>query len=53
MREGAIFAQGPPDEIVDAELVEAVFGLECLVVPCPASHAAMVVPASRPGEGRA
>jgi iron complex transport system ATP-binding protein len=53
MREGAVFAQGPPDEIVDAELVKAVFGLECLVMPCPASGAPMVVPASRSGEGRA
>ncbi len=53
MREGAVVAQGPPDEIVNAELVERVFGLECLVVPCPATGAPMVVPASRPGEGRA
>jgi iron complex transport system ATP-binding protein len=53
MREGAIVAQGPPAEIIDAELVETVFGLECMVVPCPASGAAMVVPAIRPGEERA
>jgi iron complex transport system ATP-binding protein len=53
MREGAVVAQGPPDEIIDAELVEAVFGLECLVVACPASSAPMVVPRSRPGESRA
>ena len=52
MREGAVVAQGPPGEIVDAELVESVFGLECLVVPCPATGAPMVVPASRPGELR-
>ena len=45
MREGAVVAQGPPDEIVNAELVERVFGLECLVVPCPATGAPMVVPA--------
>jgi iron complex transport system ATP-binding protein len=53
MRDGAVVAQGPPSEIVDAELVEAVFGLECLVLPCPASGAPMVVPARRTGEGRA
>jgi iron complex transport system ATP-binding protein len=52
MRNGAVFAEGPPAEIVDAELVEAVFGLPCLVVPCPASGAPMVVPTSRPGEAR-
>ena len=45
MREGEIVAQGPPAEIVTAELVETVFGLACLVVPCPASGAPMVVPA--------
>ena len=47
MREGAIVAEGDPREIVDAELVEAVFGLPCLVVPCPATGAPMVVPAAR------
>ena len=46
MRDGAIVAEGPPAEIVDAELVEAVFGLQCLVVPCPATGAPMVVPAA-------
>ncbi len=44
LHEGAVVAQGPPSEIVTAELVEAVFGLRCLVVPCPASGAPMVVP---------
>ncbi len=48
MREGAVVAEGRPSEIVTAELVEAVFGLHCLVVPCPASGAPMVVPATRP-----
>jgi ABC-type cobalamin/Fe3+-siderophores transport system ATPase subunit len=47
MRDGAIVAQGAPAEIVDAELVEAVFGLSCLVVPCPATGAPMVVPTAR------
>jgi iron complex transport system ATP-binding protein len=46
MREGAVIAEGPPAEVVTAELVEQVFGLECLVVPCPASGAPMVVPAA-------
>ena len=48
MREGAIVAQGDPREIVDAALVESVFGLSCHVVPCPATGAPMVVPAARP-----
>ena len=46
MREGAVVAQGEPSEIVNAELVERVFGVRCLVVPCPASGAPMVVPVS-------
>ncbi len=45
MRAGTVVAEGPPQRIVTAELVEAVFGLKCLVVPCPASGAPMVVPA--------
>jgi iron complex transport system ATP-binding protein len=45
MRDGAVLAEGPPEEIVTAALVEEVFGLKCLVVPCPASGAPMVVPA--------
>jgi iron complex transport system ATP-binding protein len=49
MRDGAVVAQGEPSEIVTAELVEEVFGLRCLVVPCPATGAPMVVPAARRG----
>jgi iron complex transport system ATP-binding protein len=45
MRDGAVVAEGAPGEIVTAALVEAVFGLGCLVVECPASGAPMVVPA--------
>ena len=47
MRDGAVVAEGPPADVVDAELVEAVFGLPCLVVPCPATGAPMVVPCDR------
>jgi iron complex transport system ATP-binding protein len=49
MRDGAVVAQGDPRAIVDAELVESVFGLACHVVPCPATGAPMVVPAARRG----
>ena len=51
MRDGAIVAQGDPREIVDAALVESVFGLPCHVVPCPATGAPMVVPAARRRRG--
>jgi iron complex transport system ATP-binding protein len=47
MRDGAIVAQGDPAAIVDAALVEDVFGLPCQVVPCPETGAPMVVPAAR------
>ena len=47
MRDGAIVAQDDPRRIVDAALVESVFGLPCQVVPCPATGAPLVVPAAR------
>ena len=47
MREGAVVAQGDPAQVVDAALVEDVFGLPCQVVPCPETGAPMVVPAAR------
>ncbi|MFT3874038.1 MAG: ABC transporter ATP-binding protein [Nocardioides sp.] len=47
MKGGRIVAEGRPAEIVDTALVSEVFGLECLVVPCPASGAPMVVPVGR------
>jgi iron-siderophore transport system ATP-binding protein len=52
MRDGAIVAQGDPAEIVDATLVESVFGLPCQVVPCPETGAPMVVPAARLARAR-
>lgn len=51
MRAGAVVAAGPPREIVTADLVRDVFGLDCVVVPCPVTGAPLVVPAlthSRP-----
>jgi iron complex transport system ATP-binding protein len=47
MRDGAVVAEGDPSEIVDAALVERVFGLPCQVVPCPETGMPMVVPAAR------
>jgi iron complex transport system ATP-binding protein len=47
MRDGVIVAQGAPADIVDAALVEFVFGLRCSVVPDPETGAPMVVPAAR------
>ncbi|MFD1324281.1 ABC transporter ATP-binding protein [Micromonospora sonneratiae] len=45
MRDGAVVAAGAPREILTAELVREVFGLDCVVVPCPVTGAPMVVPA--------
>ncbi|MBU8859946.1 MULTISPECIES: ABC transporter ATP-binding protein [unclassified Micromonospora] len=45
MRDGAVVAAGKPREILTADLVRAVFGLDCVVVPCPVSGAPLVVPA--------
>jgi iron complex transport system ATP-binding protein len=44
MRAGAVVAAGPPREILTADLVRDVFGLDCVVVPCPVSGAPLVVP---------
>jgi iron complex transport system ATP-binding protein len=47
MKGGAIVAAGPPDEVVTQEAVQNVFGLDCLVVPCPVSGRPLVVPKGR------
>ncbi|MEO3750675.1 ABC transporter ATP-binding protein [Streptomyces sp. B6B3] len=44
MKEGRIVAQGPPGEIVTAELVQEVFGLAAVVVPDPVTGSPLVVP---------
>ena len=47
MKDGAVVAAGPPDEVVTADLVSDVFGLDCVVVPCPVSGRPLVVPRGR------
>ncbi len=47
MRDGEIVAQGPPAEVVTAELVERVFGLRCQVIDDPETGTPLVVPAAR------
>jgi ABC-type cobalamin/Fe3+-siderophores transport system ATPase subunit len=49
MRAGAVVAAGPPREILTADLVQEVFGLACVVVPCPVTGAPLVVPARTGG----
>lgn len=47
MREGAIVAEGPPKEVVDAALVAKVFGLDAEVVEDPVSGTPLIVPIGR------
>ncbi len=46
MAQGRIVAQGPPRAIVDAPLVEAVFGLTCRVIEDPEVGTPLIVPAA-------
>ncbi|MEU4541177.1 ABC transporter ATP-binding protein [Streptosporangium sp. NPDC023825] len=45
MAGGAVVAEGPPAEVITAELVEKVFGLSCVIVPDPVAGTPVVVPA--------
>ena len=47
MRDGSVIAEGPPAEVVTAELVERVFGLPCVVSPDPVTGTPLVVPKGR------
>jgi iron complex transport system ATP-binding protein len=47
LRDGAIHAAGAPAEIVDAALVEAVFGVRARVVPDPVAGAPLCIPLAR------
>jgi iron complex transport system ATP-binding protein len=49
MRDGHVVAEGAPGDIVDAELVESVFGLACQVIADPETGTPLVVPAARQG----
>jgi iron complex transport system ATP-binding protein len=47
MRAGAIVASGLPIDVITAELVEAVFGLDCIVIADPLAGTPVVVPRVR------
>lgn len=49
LREGEVIAEGPPSEIVTAELVRETFGMECQIIDDPESGTPLVVPAARRG----
>jgi len=47
MHDGRIVAEGPPREVLTAELVAGVFGLPCRVIDDPETGTPLVVPLSR------
>jgi ABC-type cobalamin/Fe3+-siderophores transport system ATPase subunit len=51
MADGAVLAQGPPGDIVDAAMVESVFGLRCRVIEDPETGTPLIVPGARAGRG--
>lgn len=44
MRDGEIMASGPSAEVITAETVEEVFGLQCMVIDDPVSGTPLVIP---------
>lgn len=44
MRDGQIVAEGAPQEIITADLVEEVFGLACIIIEDPLAKTPMVIP---------
>ncbi|KUN77267.1 ABC transporter ATP-binding protein [Streptomyces griseoruber] len=52
LKGGEVIAQGAPNDIVTAALVEEVFGLRCQVIDDPQTGTPLVVPAARTARGR-
>jgi iron complex transport system ATP-binding protein len=44
MKEGRVVVEGPPGDVVTESTVAEVFGLACVVVPCPVTGRPLVVP---------
>ncbi|MEW2579805.1 ABC transporter ATP-binding protein [Streptomyces syringium] len=53
MKAGRVIARGRPSEIVTAELVREVFGLDSVVVPDPVTGSPLVIPGTPWGPGGA
>lgn len=47
LREGKIIAEGNPKEIVTPALIEAVYGMRCMIIDDPVAHTPLVVPLGR------
>jgi iron complex transport system ATP-binding protein len=48
MRDGQIVAQGPPEEVITAAAMAAIFDLRCEVIPDPQTGTPLVIPIRRP-----
>jgi iron complex transport system ATP-binding protein len=47
MRQGELFAEGRPSEIITPALIKDVFGLDCVIIKDPVSGAPFVIPKGR------
>lgn len=47
LREGKIVAEGAPGDIVTPDLIEAIYGLRCMIIEDPIAHTPLVVPLGR------
>ena len=47
LREGKIVAEGAPKEIVTPALIEAIYGLRCVIIDGPVANTPLVVPLGR------
>ncbi|WP_069162751.1 ABC transporter ATP-binding protein [Nocardia altamirensis] len=47
LHDGRLAAAGPPAEVLEADLIRTVFGVDCLVLPDPETGTPLVVPRSR------
>ncbi|MFS2225032.1 ABC transporter ATP-binding protein [Pantoea sp. B65] len=47
MHRGQIIAEGKPAEIISAELVQQVFGMDSIIIDDPVSHTPLIVPCGR------
>lgn len=48
LRDGKVVAEGAPKAIVTPELIEAVYGMRCMIIDDPVAHTPLIVPLGRP-----
>ena len=47
LKDGSLKAQGTPEEVISEELIQNIFGLDCLVMKDPVSGSPFIVPKGR------